>query len=261
MKNEQVIELYYNLKCIEGIEFESPPPIEGETTLFNYSLDNGKLIIKLKQHCSSIEEGKKLVTNFLSSWELDDALNNGRRRFEFIYHNSKIIDSDNPNALIHYGQVCLKLGVSGELKVIYPSYPNHPKLFKASPDALTLWQRYEGYLENTEPLQSMAYFCLTLLEFRAGDRDKESKKKNREKAAEMYHIDLEFLNKIGRLTSQCKGTEETARKLKSGISPQPLTAREIEWIKAALKAIIRSVGEINAAPSLPTITMNELPQL
>jgi hypothetical protein len=252
MNDKQVVELYYRLESIKAVDFKSPPPIEGETTSFCYFLDNGKLTIKLKPPCSSVEDAQNLVDNFLRSWEMDDAIRNGRCRFKFKLYDAKIIDPNNPNATIIYTQgINLKLGVSGEIKFIEPLYPDPPNIFKITPDVLTLWQRYEGYLENHEPLQSMGYFCFSLLKFRAGSP---------KKAEKLYLIHFKVLKKLSELTST-KGDEKTARKIDHGSSFDPLSAIEIEWIQATTKTIIRRVGEIDAAPSLPVITMNDLPKL
>lgn len=253
MKNSQVIELYYRLETIKTVDFKAAPPIEGETTAFNYSLNNGKLTIKLKQHCSSVEEAQNLVDDFLRSWEIDDAIRNSRKRIEFVFDNVKIIDPNNPNNIIIYtGGVSLKIGGSGEMKSIYPRYPSPPNFFKISPDVQTLWQRYEGYLNNHEPLQSMANACRTFPISLAG---------NKKNAAQKFAIDIKVLNKLGELTAENRGDKKSVRKFKSGVSPRPLSPIENEWIKAALMAIIRRVGEIDAAASLPIITMHDLPKL
>ena len=117
---------------------------------------------------------------------------------------------------------------------------------------LKLWHYYEVYLENPELLQCIVYSCLTFIEKDAVDR------KN---AANKYKIDYKVFDKIGHLTGENRSYRETVRKYKRNVSPCPLSLIEIEWIKAALMAIIRRVGEINTAPSLPIITMNDLPNL
>jgi hypothetical protein len=253
MNDKQVVELYYKLKTIESVNFKSPPPIEDETDSFNYSLNNGKLTIKFKQPCSSVEEAKNLIDDFLRSWEIDDALRNGGRRFKFELYDAKIIDPNNPNATIIYTQgINFTLGGSGELNFIYPCYPNPPNLFKISPDVITLWQRYEEYLNNHEPLQSMANACRTFIISLTG---------NKKAAENKFSIDIGVLRKLGELTAESRGNKKNVRKFKSGVSPRPLSPIEIEWIKAALMAIIRRVGEIDAAASLRIITMNDLPKL
>jgi len=239
MKDRQVIELYYRLKIIETIDFKSPPPIEGETASFYYFLNNEKLTIKLKQHCSSVEEGQNLVDYFLRSWELDDAIRNGRRRFEFELYDAKIIDPKNPNTTIVYSQgVSLRIGGSGKVKFIYPCYPDPPVFFRITPDVIDLWDRYERYLNNNEPLQSMAYSCLTFIEKCAV---------NRKNAAKYYKIDYKVFDIIGNFTGETRGDKKTVRKFKRDVSPRPLSPIENEWIRAALMAIIRRVGEINIA--------------
>jgi hypothetical protein len=253
MNDKQVMELYYRLESIKSVDFKSPPPIQDETTAFYYFLDNGKLTIKLKQYCSSVEEAQNIVDNFLRSWEIDDAVRNLGCRFKFKLYDAKIIDPNNPNVFIIYSQgINYKAGGSGEIKFIYPCYPNPPNLFNISQDVITLWQRYEEYINNREPLQPMAYACLTFIIYLAGN------KKNAEKK---FRIDIGVLKKLGELTAETRGDKKTVRKFKSGVSPRPLSPIEIEWIKAALMAIIRRVGEINTAPSLPIITMHDLPKL
>jgi hypothetical protein len=102
MGTEQVVELYYKLKTSETVDFKSPPPIEEEKTSFNFCLNNGKLTIKLKKYCSSVEEARNLVKDYLKSWEIDDAIRNGRKRIEFVFDDAKIIDPKNPNVTIIY---------------------------------------------------------------------------------------------------------------------------------------------------------------
>lgn len=255
MKDKQVIELYYRLESIETIDFKSPLPIKGETTPFCYSLDNGKLTIKLKQHCSSVEDAHHIVGDFLRSWEIDDAIRNGRKRIKFVFDDVKIIDPNNPNTKIIYSHGGITVGGgSGKVKSVYPCYPNPPNLFKISPDVITLWQRYERYLENHEPLQSMAYSCLTFLESHAGAKKGQNKRK---KAEEIYKIDYAILDKLGDLTA--KGDEKTIRKFQQ--INRPLNAIEIGWIEATVKTIIRRIGEMNSDAFLPIITMNDLPKL
>ncbi|MBU4230909.1 MAG: hypothetical protein L6277_15460 [Desulfobacterales bacterium] len=80
---------------------------------------------------------------------------------------------------------------------------------------------------------------------------------NLKRAKEIYRIDPKVLTKLSELTST-KGDEKTGRKFKSA---GPLIAMEIRWIEATIKTIIRRVGEIDTAASLPIITMNDLPKL
>ena len=101
-----------------------------------------------------------------------------------------------------------------------------------------------------EPLQTMAYFCLTVLQMHGG----------RAGAAARFGISQGVLATVARLSTEA-GDVATARKA----SPQrrALTAEEQGWREAAVKAMIRRAGEVAAAPSAPRsqLTMSDLPAL
>ena len=118
-----------------------------------------------------------------------------------------------------------------------------------TPDVETMWQRYEGYLNSNEPLPAMAYFCLTVLEAKAGNPDK---------AAKAYRISKRVLGRLAELTSQ-HGDEKTARKMPN--SPRALTEGEIAWIEVAVTGIIRRLAEHGSGIPLAEFTMNDLPPL
>ena len=95
----------------------------------------------------------------------------------------------------------------------------------------------------------MAYFCLTLVERTAG---------RRKQAAHKYSISEKILNKLG-LWANEKGDTATARKFRE--NSRPLTKAEEAWIKAAVEALIRRMGEYDPTALLKQITMNDLPKL
>src|SRR5579862_7067126 len=70
-------------------------------------------------------------------------------------------------------------------------YPEPPTDFTADPDVETMWRRWEGFLADREPLPSMAYFCLTVVESHGG----------RAGAARRLGISLPVLHTIGRLAT------------------------------------------------------------
>lgn len=97
----------------------------------------------------------------------------------------------------------------------------------------------------------MAYFCLTVIEAFAG---------NRKKAARSLRISREVLRTLGNLASN-RGDEKTARKVWPRRALTPLSPQEAAWIEAAIKVIIRRVGEGRVNTSLLEITMSDLPSL
>jgi len=122
----------------------------------------------------------------------------------------------------------------------------------------TLWQRYNNYLDGKEPLPSMANFCLTLVENKA---DGKGKKGKREFAANLFLIDKTILIMLGNLTAN-RGDPMTARKVPDkGRSMTALSEKEKKWIEAAVKILIRRMGELANIQTAKLITMTDLPKI
>jgi hypothetical protein len=174
---------------------------------------------------------------------------------QFVYEDAHLIDRDPPppgslKIVSESVMINMEAVVSATDHLIRRKYPEPPKQFRISPDVETLWHRYEGYLDGHEPLLSMAYFCLTLLETRAGSRGN---------AASKYAIEIDVLRKLGELTST-RRDEKITRKANPLDS---LKNEEKTWINAAIKMIIRRIGEYEYDPtaSLLMIKMADLPPL
>jgi hypothetical protein len=108
-----------------------------------------------------------------------------------------------------------------------------------------------AFRAGKEPLQSMAYFVLTLLESVAG---------NRQEAARSFSIDLSVLSTIGRLSST-KGDSSTARKIKSPKPLQELSGPEKQWLEQAIRRVIHRLGEHASGMPLTQIKLSDLPKL
>jgi hypothetical protein len=174
------------------------------------------------------------------------------QEIKFVFEDAEIIDRNpappgSPQVLQMTGIASAVAFGTATLIVKRREYPAPPKHFKVDPDVDTLWHRFEGYTQGREPLLAMAYFCLTLLEARAGRR------KDIEK---LYRIHASVLSKLGELAT-IKGDEKTARKVKKTSSLSPLSRTETRWIEATIKAIwsgnlLRSVTA-DATLDLPTL--------
>jgi hypothetical protein len=130
-------------------------------------------------------------------------------------------------------------------------HPQPPKTFHATSEVQHAYRRWLDYQLGKEPLQSMAYFVLTLLESLAS---------NRQSAAHSFQIDEQVLQTIGRLSST-KGDEKTARKAKAGIRFQKLSDSEKQWLEAAIRRVIHRLGEHASGAPLTPISLNDLPTL
>lgn len=254
MRDPHVETLRYKLETGQEISYDSPPPVEVSTDTFEGSLSNGVLICHMKHHYPSVEVARKDVEEFLRSWEIDAALARGRNEVRFVYEDAKVIDRDpSHSGRVHEVGIVLTghsiISGSVKLHVTRKTYPGPPKTFRTSPDVETLWQRYQNYLDEKEPLPSMAYFCLTVLESLAGGRSTASK---------LFGIDSSVLNRLGLLTST-RGDHKTARKAEGVLNP--ISGKERAWIESAIKKIIYRVGEYKSGEQLKKITMADLPLL
>ena len=112
-----------------------------------------------------------------------------------------------------------------------------------------MYSRYLGYRQGREPLWSMSYFCLTVLEGEG--------RKRRKAAARKYQIAKSVLDLIGCLSSETG--DQQARK-GSGRG-RKLTDQEHRLLEEATKAVIYRAAEKAHDPDndLPRISLSDLP--
>jgi len=257
MRDPHVVSLTYLATPSESVSFDQAPPIEGTIEDIRYILRDGKLHIEPTDHFTTVDEARANVDPILEAWEIDIALRFRSPELSFRYETAKVIDRDPPPPesrqavlVASLGELTLA-GSAATLLVSRANYPTPPQTFRTNPDVETLWMRYQGYRHSREPLPSMAYFCLTMLESIAVSR---------ENAATAFKISPRVLRKMGQLTSE-RGGPFSARKYGAIKSGSPLSASEVQWLEEAVKVIIRRVGEAHAIDALPTITLNDLPPL
>lgn len=253
MNDPHVASLEYALRTDDSLTFNNPPPLEGDAAGFTYRLADGVLTVTMKYHYATQEDAVEAVRSFIQAWELDYALRQGRRELRFSFVRSNIIDRQpTPGHVLLVGTA--KFTITAHpvtLMVTRRQYPAPPASFAASPDVQTLWNRYEGHLLGREPLPSMGYFCLSVVQALYGGRAK---------AVGALNIDRPVLDTLGLLTSE-RGDATTARK-QEGKTLQPLAPSEERWIHETLRLMIRRVameraGAVSSAP----LTMNDLPKL
>ncbi len=76
-------------------------------------------------------------------------------------------------------------------------------MLKRTSDIDNMYHRYLGYRAGKEPLSTMAYFCLTVLESMVGRARKRTEK--RQIAAEKFSVAVDVLNRVGDLSSEAGG--------------------------------------------------------
>jgi len=256
VRDPHVESLIYKLQTVENVTYDNPSPLEIDYEEFSGRLENGVLTCQMKGHYPSIEAARRVVDPYLRAWEIDAALSLGRGEIRFIYEDGKVVDRNpplpgEPQVLEISSTGHLHFSGTATIHVTRKQYPKPPKTFKVSPDVQTLWHRYEMYLDGKEPLLSMAYFCLTVIEAKAGGRLR---------ASAMFAIEEQVLRKLGELTS-VRGDSLTARKAPRNTTVIPLADKERAWIEAVIKQLIRRVGELASWHTPSKLKITDLPSL
>lgn len=259
MRDPHVESLRYRLKTSATTTYKNPPAVKVIRDEFECHLNDGVLTCRIREHYPAVEEARRVVEGFLSSWEIKTALELGRDEMRFQFEDSHVIDRNppppgSPKNIQLSGTVVMTSNTSAILHVTRRKYPDPPTVFTVTPDVETLWQRYNNYLDGKEPLSSMAYFCLTVVQNKADGR------KSRKSAAKLFSIQKTILCKLGNLTSN-KGDAETVRKAPEKGSITALSEKEKKWIEAVVKILIRRTGELANIQSVRRITMTDLPKI
>jgi hypothetical protein len=250
MNDPHVERLHYTLRTAEHVSFNYTPPVDRDTPSYRIRLEGGKLTAEMKDHHATTESAVRAVDPFLRAWVIDTSLRLGKDSIWFEFAKADIIDRNPPPpdvvryvtavAVSHSTSVLIARG-----KVVHGSYPSPPPRFKATPDVETMWFRYQVFLDGKEPLLSMAYAVLTLLEGSTG-----AKKDVHQALCDTYKIDRDVRKKLGDIVSQ-RGDAMEARKLGGTASKTPLTTPEKTWVEEVIKALIRRKAEYDAEPSAP----------
>jgi len=247
MNDPHVEWLEYDMNT--GWRFQNPSPLDWTTPVFKATLKNGVLRADMLKHFATVEEAKAAIEPYLQTWEIGVGLEFGERPMEFVFKQAHILDR-NPNpAGSGAGNMAFGgFSISGKGQITLQAYPAAPANFIAVPNVVTLWNRLEGFRKGHEPLASMAYFCFTVIKKHYGGAN----------AAKLLAIDNAILRKMSELSTN-RGDDLTARKMTRDL--KPFTPTEARWLDAAIRAVIRRIGEIAAGDCPKQLTMSDLPPL
>ena len=268
MNDPHVKALHYRVMEGDDIDYDNAPPVSEITDEFDLSIDGDIAIFEMKKHYPSADEAKEVVDEYLRAWDILIGLEHDPDDLRFDFGRADVIDRSphktEKNIVDLQAHVAASTTTSNvHLHVTRERYPPFPHNFIASPDAETMYHRYEAYRQNREKLTSMAYMCLTVLEGSAGERDKVRGQK-RKIAGKQYYIDIDVLGTLGNLCTE-KGDATEARKYSKNRTFTPLSPKEKKWIVSVIKALIRRVGEYEYARStgaeLKQITMGDFPKI
>lgn len=258
MRDPHVEEVHYDIGTGDGLSFSNPPPLVITNHLGRFELTDGKLTIYPADHFADGAQARVVLEPFLRAWEVESDLSCNIGSIRFNYTHVRKVDRNPPltsesgaaHLSVQTGDVIL-MSDALSCHITQSTYPPPPSDFRTTPEVEIAYRRWLAFREGREPLPSMAYAVLTLLERMAG---------NRREAAATFQIDDMVLKTIGRLSST-KGDGNSMRKFRQGGQVQPLTGNESAWLEATIRRVVRRMGEHAAGVQLTQLTMNELPQL
>ena len=253
MNDPHVVALLYSVEHGASVDYSKTQPLDCDHERFRISVKDKQVRLELKEHYATEDVARKAVERYIRAWELEAGLYGQPGRFNLRFLRAKIVDRNPTPGVITAIPEPVRWGMTlsqATGKLAPKHYPSPPSrlINPDNSDVLTMYHRYEGYVENREPLVSMAYFCLTMLYRFEGE--------TRRGAAKKYRIDYEILNRIGHLTA--KGGQFARKGV--GIDKE-LTGPERRFLEEAVKAIILRAAEVayNAKQCLPKITLADLP--
>ena len=225
-------------------------------------MENEIARFEFKKHYAYEDEARKAIELFRRKWKFVVGLQRGPNHFRLRYQKAEIKDK-NPlsptcrsDSLKASAEAHFLVNFSARAKAVlvdppqYPSPPSELTIDPNDPDVKSMYNRYVNYCSGGEFLPGMAYFCLTMLEYKF-------KPGARKKAAAKYNIDFKVLCKLGELSE--KGGPTTGRKG----GTKPLTDKEKRWLEETVKKVIYRAAQVAADDTqpLPKITMTNLPTL
>lgn len=260
MNDPHVVALIYRVEHGNSVNYGEAQPLIREEPAFRVEVKDNQARFELKDHYTTEEDARNAIKDYIDDWGFDACLEYSPDYFRLEFDSAEIVDRNPPPPTPGMKDIAVTFrGAPGTWSValtkLAHSYPAPPSGVNfRDPNVQTMHQRYMGYRQGNEPLASMAYFCLTVLEHSTGQ-----KKNRRRAAAKKYQIDLSVLNKIGWLADGKGGP--SARKAK-GVAKN-FTSQERTFLKQAIQRIIRRAAEKAHSPdrALLQISLSDLPPI
>ena len=255
MYDKVVVALVYRIEHRDSVDYSSAQSFDSEEPGFRIRIEDKVLRFEFKDQYASEQAAREAIKDYIREWEFEAGLQHGPDAFRLRFLHSEIRYLNAPPGTL--GPTSIRAGVprmTGRLTVGLPRYPQPPSGIKLTPDVKSMYDRYMNYRRGREPLASMAYFCLTVIEHSIGKQSG-----RRREAAKKHQVFLGVFNEVGKLSSERGGPD--ARKAVG--RSDPLTTQEYRFLEQAIKVLIRRAAQkaYNPAGELPKITKSDLPSL
>jgi len=239
MNDPHVVHLEYRIACKDFINWSAAEAATFQNDDFTVEIKDQRVVFRFKTHYGSEEEAKSAIESYRKNWEFTAGISRGPDAFTLRFVRSEIVDR-NPSEGVRSARLSFASGtgrITANPTVCPARYPEPPVAgtMKRTPDIDSMYHRYLGCRAGKEPLPSMAYFCLTVLESMAGGR---------RAAAEKFGISSKVLKEVGKLSSGAGGA--LARKDEG--RGQPYTPDDEKFLVTAIQRMILRAAEVAQDP-------------
>ena len=253
MNDPHIEALVYVVEHDDLIDYDNAATLHFDCPIFRLTVADREASFEMMEHFSTEESAREVVQPFIDRWEFEASLRSGPGQFKLRYRQPIIIDRNPTPGVVTFTiheTVLISDEITFRVSGQYPEPPSDNPLNIHDPDVRTMHTRLAGYRQGHEPLASMAYFCLTVLE---------AKFSGRHGTARTCNIDPAVLSKIGYLTAKKGGPQ--ARKAEG--SNNELSSQETSFLTQAITQLIMRLAQVTAHASreLPQITLSDLPTL
>ena len=208
MNDPKVIALIYTVDHRKSVSYENAAPLRfSQSPEFDLTVEDKIARFEFKKFYADEDEARKAIEPFIQQWEFETGIRWGPNNFSLRYKKAEIIDRDpsppEPRKK-GFGASAVLPGLTASAGVLFgnPHYPPPPSggaVKPNDPDVKSMYNRYVTYCSGGEFLPGMAYFCLTVLEYKFKGKNG---KKVRDESAEKYSIHEDVLGKIGAFVSK-----------------------------------------------------------
>lgn len=230
MNDPHVQALIYRVDHDSSVDYEQASPLEEDRPNFRVRVEENRARFEMKDHYATVPEARAIIQPFIDQWEFEASLRGGPGKFSLNFERPEIIDRQPTPGVIsvaaHFSAGAPTASVSVTVSKEYPSSPWKGAIDITDPDVQTMHHRYTGYLQNHEPLPSMAYFCYEVFTKRLSE--------NVNDASEKYKISRNLIEEVAKISS-IKGGKEARKALGVG---EELTGEEKRILERAIQVMI-----------------------
>ena len=173
MPDRYVKALFYEIRHGPSVDYDKAEPLTDSAEHFDVGVSDVKATFEFKTLFETEDQALEAVSDYIERWEVATPLRFGPDAFRLEY-KMPLIEEESPvlGKPRTMGSAHVRFESSGDLTVVNhpPAYPEPPSAsngIRLTPDVRSMFNRYVDCFSGEERLDSMAYFCLTVLEWSA----------------------------------------------------------------------------------------------